>query len=309
VSRDVRIGSLLVAGAALCWGTTATLARFLFRIRDVHPFVAVELRLAIAVIVLGAWLAIRRRQSFAIRRGDIPYFLILGVVALAGVQGSYYYAIATLGVGLAILLQYLAPTLIVIYDAIRGAPVGRWTVVAVVFALGGTALLVKGMPMEIYSTNPLHWAVGWSSAFLFAFYIVYSKRGLQRYPAETVLFYSFAIAAVVWSIVRPPWEILAAGYPRDIWWGFIVLGLFSTLVPFALFNAGLRRMRASEAGIIATLEPVIAVAAAALFLQEGLRPLQIFGAMFVLTASVISSTQPRPGEARKPSPGGPAARA
>jgi len=298
MNRDVGLGSLCVAGAAFCWGTTATLARVLFRDHDIHPFVAVELRLAIATILLGAWLAARRRRAFVIERRDVAYFTVLGVVALAGVQGSYYFSIATLGVGLAILLQYLAPTLIVIYDAMRGVPVGRWTVVAVACALGGTWMLVSGMHPADASPSTLHWAIGWSSAFLFAFYIVFSKRGLQRYPPETVLFYSVVIACAVWAVVTPPWRILAAGYPRDIWFAFIVLGVFSTLVPFALFNVGLRRLRASEAGIMATLEPVIAVAAAALFLKEGLRPLQILGAALVLTASMISSTQSRPGGVR-----------
>jgi len=292
------LGRLLVAGAAFFWGTSATLARFMFRDQNVPPLTAVTLRLAIATAVLGLWLVIRRRSAFRVDRRDFGYFLILGVVALAGVQGSYYFSIAKLGVGLAILLQYVAPTLIVIYEAIRGVPVTRRTVVAAAAALGGTALLVYGMDRRAFSTAPLHWAIGASASFLFAFYILYSKRGLARYGAETVLFYSFALAGVVWSIVTPPWRIVAAGYSVSVWGGFLALGLFSTLVPFVLFNLGLKRIAASDAGIVATLEPVIAVASSALVLGEGLRPAQAAGALLVLLAAMLSSGHPRPGTAR-----------
>ena len=39
---------------------------------------------------------------------------------------------------------------------------------------------------------------------MFAFYILYSKHGLSRHAPETVLFYSFGVAAIVWAIVTPP---------------------------------------------------------------------------------------------------------
>jgi drug/metabolite transporter (DMT)-like permease len=70
---------------------------------------------------------------------------------------------------------------------------------------------------------------------------------------------------------------------------FLVLGVFSTLVPFFLFYAGLRRMPAAETGIVATLEPLVAVLSAAVFLGEGLGVRQWIGAGLVLAASVMAS--------------------
>jgi drug/metabolite transporter (DMT)-like permease len=70
---------------------------------------------------------------------------------------------------------------------------------------------------------------------------------------------------------------------------FLAIGIGSTLLPFALFYAGLRRMRAEEAGIIATVEPVVAVLSAAVFLGETLRPVQLAGAALVLAATLLST--------------------
>ena len=294
--RDAARGRWLVFGAASLWGTSATLARFVFRDRHVPALTAVELRLTIAVAILGPWLALRRPGALRIARSDWGYFLALGLFGVAAVQGTYYYAISVLGVGLAILIQYLAPALIVAYGALRGVRVRSATVVALASALAGIALLVTNVDPASLRAHPLHarpldWAVGFGSTLSFAFYVVFSKRGLQHYAAETVLFYTFLVAGIFWAVVTPPWRIAAAGYGADLWMMFAALGVFSTLVPFYLFNTGLRRLSAAEAGIIASLEPVVAVLSAAVFLGEGLRAIQWLGALFVLVAASLASIQ------------------
>lgn len=289
--REAAKGRWLVFAATVLWGTSATLARFMFRDHHVAPLTVVELRLVIAVLLLAPWLAWRKPEALRVRREDVGYFLVLGLFGVAAIQGSYYFTISVLGVGLAILLQYLAPSLIVMFDALRGARASRNTIVAVVAALAGTALLVGNVdPVKLHA-KPLYWAIGFGSAFVFAFYILFSKRALARYAPETVLLYTFSIAAAFWAIVTPPWKIAAAGYSSTEWALFVVLGITSALVPFAFFYAGLRRLSPAEAGIVATLEPVVAVLSAALLLGEGLGPMQWLGAGLVLVASAIASSQ------------------
>ena len=282
-------GRLLVFAATVLWGPTATLARFVFHRRQVPVLTVVELRLGIATLLLAAWLAWRRPERLRIETRDIGYFIVLGLFGVATVQGSYYRSIAVFGVGLAILIQYLAPVLIVLFDLLRGRPIGRSMWVAVAAATLGTALVIGDIDPVARHARPIDWAVGFSSALSFAFYIVFSKRGLQRYAPETVLLYTFSLAALLWAIVTPPWKIVAAHYEPGLWGMFLVLGVFSTLVPFSLFYAGLKHLRAAEAGIVATLEPVVAVLASAAFLGEWLRPLQWLGAALVLVAAAMSS--------------------
>jgi len=289
--QRARAGRWLVLGAAFFWGTSATLARAIFRDLHVPALTVVELRLAIAATALGAWLALRHPEQLRVRRQDWPYLVTLSLVGVATVQASYYYSISVLGVGLAILAQYIAPTLIVLVDIARGRPVHRLTLIAVACALVGTALLVTHAAPAQMQARPWQWAIAFSSAFWFAFYILYSKRGLERYTPPGMLFYTFAIAGVFWAFVTPPAKILAAGYDARTWMLFLVLGVVSTLVPFTLFYAGLQRMGAAEAGIVATMEPVIATVSAALLLHESLAPLQWLGALLVLVAATAASRE------------------
>ena len=288
-ARHRAVGRWLVFLATVFWGTTATLARSVFRDGGVPALTVVELRLVIAAVLLLVWLAARQRSALKVARADFGYFLVLGLFGVAAVQGSYYYSIARLGVGLAILLQYVAPSLIVLWDLARGRKPAPAMMFAVCLALAGTALLVNGVDSLALHASTLDWAIGLSSAVIFAFYVVYSKRGLARYPPETVLFYTFAVAATFWAVVTPPWRILAAGYSPALWLRFVMLGIFSTLVPFRCFYAGLKRLPASEAGVIATSEPVVAIVAAAVFLRESLRPWQLVGAALVIGAALLAS--------------------
>jgi drug/metabolite transporter (DMT)-like permease len=284
-------GRLLVFGATVFWGLSATLARFVFRDREVPPLHVVELRLLFAATMLGLWLALRRPEALRVRREDIGYLVVLGLVGVAALQSSYYVAISTLGVGLAILLQYLAPSLLVVWDSLRGRRPGPLMLASVFAALAGTALLVGQVDDAARRARPLHWAIAFGSAFIFAFYIAFSKRGLARYAPQTVLFHTFLVAGLFWAFVHPPWRIAAAGYDASLWAMFAALGMFSTLVPFSLFYAGLSRLPAAEAGVVATLEPVIAVLASAIVLGEGLRPWQWVGAALVLAAAALASRE------------------
>ncbi|MGH7731823.1 MAG: EamA family transporter [Candidatus Eiseniibacteriota bacterium] len=290
-SRSHARGRALVFAATVFWGTSATLARHAFRDRAVPPLTAVELRLVVAVSLLGAWLAWRKPAALRVRREDWAYFIILGLFGVTTVQGTYYHAIATLGVGLAILLQYLAPALIVGVELVRGAKVRPHVLVAVLAAIAGAALLVTGVERSANAIALRDWLVGFGAAVAFAFYVMYSKRGLARYAPETVLFYTFLVAALFWSVVTPPARILAAGYDAGTWTVFLMLGVFSTLVPFVCFYAGLRRLPAVQAGIVATMEPVVAVLSAACFLGEGLRAIQWLGAALVLGAALLAGIE------------------
>ena len=284
-------GRLLVSGAAALWGTSATLARFIFHARRVSPFVVVELRLAFAVMVLGPLLLLTRREALRVRREDWGYIALLAMLGVATVQGSYYYTISRLGVGLAILLQYLAPAVIVAWGVFRGRPASARILASVAAAIAGTALLVGGAHAAAAGARPLDWAIGFASAFFFAFYVMYSKRGLGRYRPETVLFWTFTIAGAFWACVTPPWRIAAARYDLSLWLMFFALGMFSTLLPFTLFYMGLERMPAAEASVVATLEPVVALFSAWVFLGEALSARQWLGAALVLGAAWLSSAQ------------------
>ena len=289
-------GLALVVGACVLWGTSATLARYTMG-RNVPPLVVVELRLMLSVILLAAAFALLRPSLFRIGRADVLPLVILGTVGIAAVQGTYYTNVSWVGVGLAILLQYLAPALVVAWEALRER---RWPplnrLIALALATAGVALLVLADGAALARANPAGVALGLASAAFYAFYILYAKTLVERRSAWTVLFYGFLVAGLFWMFFVPPQKIAAANYPASTWGLLGLIALGSALLPFAMFFSGLERIAAARAGIVSLLEPIVAIGSAALFLGERLTPAQGLGGLLILAgvAWVAFTERPRP---------------
>jgi drug/metabolite transporter (DMT)-like permease len=76
-------GYLMVAGAALCWGLSATAAKVLLTSR-VDMVLLVQMRATFAAVVLAALLFIFRRDLLRARFRDIGRMALLGLIGVAG---------------------------------------------------------------------------------------------------------------------------------------------------------------------------------------------------------------------------------
>jgi len=275
-----RAGLLAIAAAAAGWASAAVVARALFE-DGVPPL---HLAGARAIVAAAALLVLGRLRGAPLRgwRSLIP----LGA-AIALVNAAYYLAIERLAVAIAIVLQYTAPVIVVASVAVAGR---RWPrreiLVALLLAVGGVALvsLTGGTSGPL---DPLGVAIGLAGAALFALYTMLSEGAARRHGAVGALRGAFCVAAVFWVVVLAPVGVPSAMLePRNLLLTIFV-GLSGTLAPFLLYVWGTRRVRAERATIAATLEPPLAAAAAWLWLDQRLTPLQITGGALVLLAVVL----------------------
>lgn len=277
-------GTIYVTAAAALWGISAVIAQSVFR-EGVPPLVVVELRLLLSVIALLPILLIWNRASLRVPKKAWPGILVLGVLGLAPIQGLYYVSLSFIGVGLAILLQYLAPALVVLYEAARGrAPLSSAKIAGLGLTLLGLALLVLTEGAALFRQQPLGMSLGLLNALFYAFYLIYSKRVVATVSRSTVHFYGTAIAALVIAFFVSPFEIVSSEYRDDQWIRFVVIAVLSVLIPFALFYRGIARIESWRAAITAMIEPIIAAVTAWIFLGETLSFKQWIGAVILLSA-------------------------
>ena len=276
-----------MVAAVILWGGSAGLAKYLFQ-RDYSPLIITQTRTSIAFVLLGTWFAWRDRSVFRVARRDILRLLFVGVVGLAFTNFTYYYTVSEASVAAAILIQYTAPALVMVYMVLvareeHGSPV---KVGALGLALLGCYLAVKGEGASLALPG---WSLvsGPATAICFAVMIVGSKQLLRIYSQWTVLTYLFGIAAAFWLCVHPPWAVLAEGYTAPDWGVFLVFSIVSVLVPYILFAVSLRRLDATTVGIVGTLEPIVAIVAAWLLVGERLTAMQYAGAAAILAAVLI----------------------
>ncbi len=285
--KGLKRGYLFVILAALLWGISGSGAKFLFH-SGVSPFQLVQLRLTLSAGILFAVLGLFRPMLLRISVKDLGYFILFGVVGMAGVQFTYLYAISKIHVAAAILLQYLAPFFIVIYSAVflkeRPTPV---TTLSLAGAFLGCYLVVGAYDLDFLSLNRAGILSGILSAVTFAWYGVFGEYGMRRYNPWTVLCFAFVFAALIWNVFHPPLEAFFQDYSPAQWGWILYIAVLGTLVPFGLYLQGVGLIRAARASITATLEPISAGILSAVFLDEILSPLQIFGGALVIGAVIL----------------------
>ncbi len=234
--------------------------------------------------VLFAGVAVFRRHDLAVRRRDLPLLFFFGVVCLGGVQWSYYEAIQRLPLGIALVIQYTGPLLLLGYAKLSGRRVGAGLWLAAALAVAGCYLVVGAYDSSLLTLNAPGLLLAILSAVLFAAYLFTAERILMRYTIWTLLVYGFGFALVAWAAARPLWTLPWRSISVEA--AALVAGVVTvaTLVPFTLTFAAVSRVPAARVGLMATLEPVVGALAAWLVFTEVLQPPQLAGGALTLVA-------------------------
>jgi len=302
-------GSILCA--TLFWGISATIAKFIFSrspsaaIGQIDTLILVQMRMTLSCIVLVIILALFRPALLRVKAKDLYRFALLGIIGGAGSNFMYYFTIQQTNVATAILLQYLAPILVLAYAAIsKEETVGAAKIAAGAVSLGGCFLAVAGKDFSILNINRIGLLAGLCAAFCWAFTNVWIRHLLKSYNVWTALVYSFIFASIFWMFINPPWKIVAAGYSPETWELFFGFAMVSILIPHSFYFGGIRFLTASRAIITATFEPIVAIVSAYIMLGESLVPVQILGAVLVLAAiAILQIKQERPAGGTESLPG------
>jgi drug/metabolite transporter (DMT)-like permease len=280
-------GYLLIIFASCFFGGSASLGKSLMK-SGMSTVMLMETRSIITSLVLLPLLFLFGRKHLKLRRTDWLSFVLLGIPGIALVNASYYYAVKTLTVALAVFLQFTAPVLVFLYGwASRKEAPSREKMAALLFSLAGTYFMLR-----LHSTStgniPL---IGVVSAIVstvaYAFYVILSHQLGKRYSAWTIIFYGYTIAALFWCIVQNPFETATLLSHKDLWTGALLFSLISTLIPFTLFLNGLRRVTPTGATIASTTETIAASVFAYLILGESLTAGQLGGAILIVSAILL----------------------
>ena len=287
MSKSEIRGYLYILIGATLWGVSSVVAKSLFII-GLPPALLVQIRLTLATFTLLILLLIFDRKRIIISLGDLPYFIVLGFVGVAGVQFTYYYTISKIHVGPAVLIQYLSPIWIALYAFIfQKEPLTKGKMAALLLAVLGCYLTVGGYRMDLLILNRIGIVSGLISSLFFSFYALYGEKGLKKYDPWTLILYGFGFGAVFYWVLISPMKVISEGYSFKIWMAFLYIAIFSTLIPFGLYFKGIERIRATRASITATWEPVVAGVTAYFVLGEALFPLQVLGGIGVIAAIML----------------------
>lgn len=282
------LGYSFALTAAAFFGIGGIIAKQAFN-SGVAPSILAEWRVLFAFLVfVGVFAALR--VDLRVRRSDLPLFAVFGVIGLAGVSLVYYEAIKRIPIGVALVIEYTGPVLLLIYARLRGRRVGQRLWIAAALAVVGCFFAAGAYDAALRELNALGLALAAMDAFIFALYFALGERLGKTYGTPTLLVWGFGFALLGWGIVRPPWLLPWSDLTADTAAQIAAVVVVATVIPFALTLAAVRLIPAARVGLAATLEPVVAAAAAWFALGEHLDPLQIAGGAVVLVGIAIAQS-------------------
>ncbi|MEU1302624.1 EamA family transporter [Streptomyces shenzhenensis] len=311
-SHGKGVGLGLALGSALAFGGSGVAAKPLIE-AGLDPLHVVWLRVAGAALVMLP-LAVRHRGLLRRRPGLLAGF---GLLAVAGVQACYFAALSRIPVGVALLIEYLAPALVLGWVRfVQRRPVTRAAALGVVLAAGGLACVVEVWSGLSFDALGLLLALG--AACCQVGYFVLSDQGSdagEEAPDPLgVIAYGLLVGTAVLTALARPWTMdwsVLSGTARMQGGAVPALALLAWIVLVATVAAyitgvlSVRRLSPPVAGVVACLEAVIATVLAWVLLGEHLSLPQLAGGVIVLVGAFIAqSSTPVRGSAEPVAGGG-----
>ncbi len=258
--------------------------------RGVPPAVLAEWRVMFAfiafVVIVGVW----RPRDLRVRREDLPWFVAFGVFGMGGVQWLYYEAIQRIPIAVALVVEYTAVILVLLYARLRGRKVGRALWYAGALSLAGCFFAAGAYDAALRAVSTTGILIAAFDSLLFTSYFVLGERLAARYSAWTLAVYGFGFALLAWAIGHPVWTLPWTTTDGDVWLRVAGVVVIAAVIPFALGFVALRLLPAARVSIVATSEPFIAAVVAWMVLGQALALPQVLGGMLVLAGIVIAQT-------------------
>jgi DME family drug/metabolite transporter len=279
------IGLVLIALAAISWGTSGSVMTVLAERAAASPLLVGVARLWIAAIFLLVATVVTAR-GVVVATGDRWRCLAMGA-CMAAYQAAYFTAVTLGGIAVVALVAICSAPLMIAALApwLLGERLPPRVGGALVLGVLGTALLVAA-PAGTRDLSPRFLAgvlLAFVAGLAYALYVLVAKATLRRsapLPATALTFTIGAVLltpALLWTAA--PWTQLALGWP----W-LLYLGGVATAAAYAIYTLGLRSVPASVAGITTLLEPLTATILGVALFGERLGAAGIVGTLLLVTA-------------------------
>lgn len=290
------IGIILTLLGATLWGVSGTSVQFIGNFRNMNLEWLLTMRLIMAglLTVLYGWIR-EGNAIFNVFRNwrDTLGLVIFGVFGMALCQYTYFRSIVIAGAGIATVLQYLAPSMIIIYLLMRyGKRPSTGEIISVILALVGTICLMgnNGFSFESFRSDVLFW--GLLSAVGVAVYSVSPVRLLATYGTIPIVGFGMLLSGLVAAALFQQPHSYATW---DVW---TVVGCFNvvflgTIVSFNAYLEGVKRIGAVPGSILSSIEPISAAFFGWALLGNQFNWVGILGMAMIIATVIIIALEKR----------------
>ena len=297
------VGLLIAVIAAATFGMSGAFIKPLLE-AGWSPAAAVTARTLIGGVVLAPVAVIALRGEWSALWRARRRVLVMALIGVAGTQLVYFAAIQRIPVGTGILIEYMAPLLLVAFVWARTRRIPRAVVlIGSVVALAGLVLVVS--PRGADSLDALGLAFAIASMVGCAVYYVIAAQPSDGLPAVALAAFGLLIGGAVLGLVGlsgiVPFtatfgDVRLFGDPVPWWLPLLVVGVVATAIAYATSITASEMLGSRLASFVGLLEVIAATFYAWLLLGEQLTIPQLVGGALILVgiAFVRSEKAPAP---------------
>lgn len=277
------------------WGSTYVVTKTV--VREIPPLTLAVLRYLIAAGVLVP-IAMRRgglmRLPRPLPRAPLAWMGLNGIVILTvGFNYGLIYGSASQGA----LLYALTPAAVAIAAVfgLKETPSGR-RIAGIILSVAGTTLVVASVGTDRAGPRPLLGALCMVAGVVaWAQYTVIAKR-LADVDQVVVI---ACVSTIGMAMLLPfaAGELLTSPMSQPslaAWGGALFLGAVASAIAYVVYSLILRELDASLVGAYFTLDPLVGVATAILFLGEELRGGQVVGGVIAIVGMWLAASNSAP---------------
>ncbi len=273
---------LMIAGAAVLWGTVGVFLRWVDLPGQEYFVVFMRAAISLCFLTVVIYAGGRREQ---LRLGKHPVLLLASGALLTFHWVMFLKALNNLSIGDAEFITYLAPVLVaVLAPFFLKEKLERTTVMALLLALAGMYLISLTGQSEGTGLNGAGILYALTAAVTYAFLLLILKKLREDTPTLTITFYQTAVNA---ALLLP---FCAFRYfpvsPRG-WVSLVILGTVHTALAGLVYIYAVRKVKAQHVGIIAYLEPLSAVVFGLIFLGEQPGWQDLLGGLLIIAAGAL----------------------
>ncbi len=289
------IGLVLALISAFAFGSSGAVAKSAFT-AGWSPAAAVTARMALGALVLAvpAILSMRGRSHLLRRRTTWVHVTLFGTLAVAGAQLFYFLAVTQLSVGVALMLEYLGPILVVGWLwLVHGQRPRRLTLAGGALAMVGLLLVLDVLgDVEVSTLGVVY---GLLAAVGLAVFFVLGADESNGLPPIAFSALGMAVGTVVVTLAGlvgvVPFTMSTADATlagvQVVWWVPILwLGLVAAAFAYATGIIATRMLRAKVASFVGLVEVLFAVLWAWALLGEMPAPVQLVGGLLIVAGVV-----------------------
>jgi len=237
------------------------------------------------------------KKKYRIQKQHLPILVLYGILSGFLVLSQFGAVMLGAPIAIIVLLLYTQPLWTILLSRIfMKEKINKFTLIACILVLIGIVTLVNPSNKEIFKID-LGFLVALLGGVFLSIWIIMGRISSTKgsHPIATkyseilfmIIFLAIAYPFLLLFVKSPEIVSFSLNWPIVVWGILLIFNLLTQTLGHVLFYMGLKKVPASNAGIILLLEPVGATFLAALFLKEAITINVFIGGILILIANYL----------------------